>query len=517
VTIRSIRTAATKARASRSPQLFNGEPQRRRLPNGFVVDVGPNTMLRDDGAALVGGSPEVVALLAGMAQQYRDGTRFTVCDDDSALLVRDLLDAGLVHPVAAELPAVAAADITVVIPVKDRPQELQRLLDAIGGVLATIVVDDGSDDPSATERVAFSHDARVVLLSENRGPGAARNAGLREVHTPFVIFIDSDVVVDPQRLLVLARHFADPAVGVVLPRVLGLFQGKDTNWLGRYEDSRSSLDLGEQPSFVHAGSVAPWAPGTCTVNRVDVIRDGFDEDMRVGEDVDIVFRIGLDGWRTRYDPSVVVWHDHRISLRPWFLRKIFYASSAHPLNARYPYYVVPSLLRPGDIAIGIAVLAQRKWSLPLIGAVTGVNALRTFRRLRAARMRHSGPVLTEPMVVSRHLAVGHLKALLLHFASLLVRQWWPAAAALSLISRRMRRAVLVAAVVDAVVFRTLNHADLDLPRYFVGRRLDDIGFGVGWWLSAWRARSVQGLLPDLRRPRWPSPRSALVTIVPAAK
>lgn len=514
---RSTASGTAKARSKRSPQLFDGEPQRHRLPDGFVVELAPNVSAEDGGRTLVCSFPEVIGLLTGSASTQLHGRRMVVHGDELAQLVRDLMDAGLMHPAVRELPEVDAADITVVIPVKDRPAELARLLDALGGLLTTVVVDDGSADPRQTADIAQARGAQFVSLPASRGPGGARNAGLAEVRTPLVAFVDSDVVADAASLLLLARHFADPAVGIALPRVLGLFEGADTSWLGRYENSRSSLDLGELPSFVHAGSAAPWAPGTVTLNRVDAIRSGFDESMQVGEDVDIVFRAGLDGWRARYDPSVTVRHDHRTTLGRWFRRKVFYATSAEPLNARYPYYVVPSLLTPTDIALIVAALAQRRWSVPVIGGLTALNAVRTMRRLRHAGARAGRAGIPEAERVAVRAALGHLQLLGLHVCSLLVRQWWPAAAASALVSRRMRRAVAAAAVIDAVVFQRRNNADLGLSRYTVGRRLDDIGFGWGWWLGAWRAHSPAGLLPDLRGVDLPVSHTDLVVFTRPAK
>ena len=53
----------------------------------------------------------------------------TVSDPTSAALARTLLDAGIAHPV--DVPAAAvppAAEVTVVVPVKDRTEGLRRLL-----------------------------------------------------------------------------------------------------------------------------------------------------------------------------------------------------------------------------------------------------------------------------------------------------------------------------------------------------------------------------------------------------
>ncbi|MGD6749205.1 glycosyltransferase [Streptomyces sp. BH105] len=135
--------------------------------------------------------------------------------------------------------------------------------------------------------VAAHHDARVVALPHNVGPAGARNAGLRHVLTPYVVFVDSDVVVSPRRLSVLLRHFADPLTSLVAPRICGLDGAATGPWLSRYESVRSSLDLGTRQTLVRPGSPVSWVPTACMAARVSALGDGFEAGMRVGEDVDL--------------------------------------------------------------------------------------------------------------------------------------------------------------------------------------------------------------------------------------
>src|SRR4051794_33970554 len=119
-----------------------------RLPDGFVVRLSPTVRRRPDGA-LLGGSPLRLVRLAARAQGLLVGDRLVVRDATTAELAGRLLDAGLAAP---GQPARRPDDVTVVIPVKDRPLALARLLAALGADPATaplpvIVVDDGSVPP----------------------------------------------------------------------------------------------------------------------------------------------------------------------------------------------------------------------------------------------------------------------------------------------------------------------------------------------------------------------------------
>src|SRR3954447_23929685 len=103
---------------------------RDRLPDGYAVRLDPRTSRRQDGRALLGGSPLRLMRLRPRAQELltsrRLGVRHAAGAAPAAPLAARLLDAGLAVPDL--LPATGPADVTVVIPVRDRPHALCRLL-----------------------------------------------------------------------------------------------------------------------------------------------------------------------------------------------------------------------------------------------------------------------------------------------------------------------------------------------------------------------------------------------------
>ena len=122
----------------------------------------------------------------------------------------------------------ASADRTValVVPVYNMEEHLAECLASIEAQtvfreMQVVLVDDGSVDASPDIAAAFAarHDNVVLLREPNRGPGAARNRGLREVTAPFVTFCDSDDRLPPDGVETLRRilleHDADVAVGAL--------------------------------------------------------------------------------------------------------------------------------------------------------------------------------------------------------------------------------------------------------------------------------------------------------------
>ena len=92
--------------------------------------------------------------------------------------------------------------ITIVLPVRNRAQLLPRTLRSIASQtlrpLKVIAVDNGSTDSTAEILGKWAQDVapagiEVTIVSEEKpGASAARNRGLAEVTTPYVMFFDSD-------------------------------------------------------------------------------------------------------------------------------------------------------------------------------------------------------------------------------------------------------------------------------------------------------------------------------------
>jgi len=459
-----------------------------RLPHGFTVRLNRRTWVADEGATLVGGAPTRVLYLTALARSMLAGGRLVVGSAATAALAERLLDAGIADPVVAELPEVSAR-VTVVVPAHDRPEAVARLLASIPHGTPVIVVDDCSRRPAAVRRVAEQHGARVIALPENLGPAGARNAGLAEVTTPFVAFVDSDMVIDADTLPLLLRHFSDPRVGLVAPRVAGLEPEGRPNWITRYEAARSSLDLGADPSVVRPGARVSWLPAACLVARTEAIGAGFAPGMRVAEDVDLVWRLCEQGWRVRYEPAVEARHEHRRTLLDWLGRKAFYGTGADDLAARHGDTVAPAVFTPWTLVFVGALLAQRRWSLPVAAGAAAVAAVRITSRLRPTRDRNR--------IALRLTGQGALAATA-QTAELLVRHWWPLAVVGSALSRRVRRATLFAAIADAVFEHQRVPNELDIVRFAVARRFDDVAYGAGVWWGAWRSRSSRALRPVIR-------------------
>lgn len=460
------------------------------LPDGVVLRLRADVRVSSGGRALVGGAPTRVLYLKEVARGLIKNRRLTVHDASSRALADILIDAGLADPVLESLPEPGVGNdaVTFVIPAYGRAEGLGRLLASIPPGHPVIVVDDASPEPGPIADAAARHGARLVVLDRNRGPGGARNGGLEQVSTPYVVFVDTDVVVDERVVPALLRHFADERMAVVAPRVLGLRDGAGANWIERYEAARSSLDLGPVGGLVKPRAPISWVPATFLLARVDALGDGFASDMREGEDVDLIWRLTAAGHRVRYEPDAVAWHEHRATVREWLSRKVLYGSSATPLERRHGNLVAPAVFAPWSIAFVLALLAQRRWSPFVALGIAAWATVRIGRKL--TRSRH-------PYVDASRLTVSGINAAVNQTTAMLVRHWWPISVAAALFSKRAARALVVAGAMDAVLEYRRTRPDLDVGRFALARRLDDMAYGLGVWKSALKGRSVRALLPDI--------------------
>lgn len=208
--------------------------------------------------------------------------------------------------------------------------------DLLGGQLAAlyaqtyrgdwevIVADNGSSDDTAAVARTWAKRLpalRVVPASGARGPGAARNVGVRSAAGDLFAFCDADDRVAPGWLTACARALADADV---VAGAIDITTLADPPQALRYFSA-------EMFGFLPAGLGANLGV------RRDAFLDlgGFDEAMRVGEDIDFCWRSQLRGLRysEAFDALVV----KRVPNRTFdILRKNFlYGRSDAVLYSRY--------------------------------------------------------------------------------------------------------------------------------------------------------------------------------------
>ena len=435
------------------------------------------------GNVVVAGSPLRLFRLSTGGAQVAAMVEVGEAPDTAAVhqLLDRFVEFGALHPQHPAAPF-TAAQVTVVVPAFGplQPSLVEQLAQHPGPV---VVVDDAGPAPFGSN--SPPPDIVVVRHSRNQGPAAARNTGLAEVTTPLVAFLDTDVTPAQGWLAALLAHFSDSRVALVAPRVAG---APGTSALHAYEQRHSSLDLGAEPARIAVGTRVSYVPAAALVCRVDALRavGGFDATMRVGEDVDLVWRLVADGHRCRYEPAAQVLHAPRATMGAWCRQRSGYGRSAAPLARRHPGALAPVRMSGWSALAWVLLIARH----PLLGL--GIAAGTTAALVRKL---HDLPLRDAALLAARgHAAAGG------QLADAVVRVWWPLAALAALIVPRLRPAVvaafLVPSAVAAVRARSLRPLG-DLP---LGT-LDRMSYGVGVWRGVLAERTAGPLTPDFTN--WP--------------
>lgn len=205
------------------------------------------------------------------------------------------------------------------------------------------VVDNASSDSSVDE-VA---DLPIVLLQleENMGFGGGCNAGWQRGNAPYVLFLNPDTEIEPDRVLTLADAVDAARAGAIAPRIVG--RHGDLEWsLRRFPQVRSIFgqalflhrlfpeaawadEVIRCPARYEQGGLCDWASGACLLVRRDVLVEigGFDDNFFLyREDVDLCRRIWDAGYVVAFTPAVECMHVGGASAPRWRLLGVLASS-----------------------------------------------------------------------------------------------------------------------------------------------------------------------------------------------
>lgn len=203
---------------------------------------------------------------------------------------------------------------TVVIPVYNDGNNLKRCLAALAAStfdgFDVVVIDDGSTEPIRT--VVESYGNRYLRVEGPGGPARARNYGVQQVQSEWIIFIDADVCVHEDTLERFVRQFQ------ATPDLVGV--------VGTYDDAPESPGLISQyrnlyHRYTHCQSAGPittfWCG--CGAMRRDVFLKygGFDEaryPRPMIEDIELGTWVAAGGGIIELDPTIQCKHLKRWSL-----------------------------------------------------------------------------------------------------------------------------------------------------------------------------------------------------------
>jgi hypothetical protein len=248
---------------------------------------------------------------------------------------------------------------------------------------STLVLDNASADGTAD--LLATHPARpaVLRLARNLGYAGGLAAALREVHTPFVAWLNDDAAPEPAWLAELEDALDADSRAAAASAVLTTADGAiQSTGVGLTADGHGTDLTTATPSvFGFCGGAA--LVRTAAVAEVGGVPAGF---FCYYEDTDTAWRLRLAGWRVLAVPGAVATHLHGASTRPGSFR-------FHRWNERNRLLM---LVRCAPASVVVRELAR-------------FAALTVVLPLRAARNR-SGPAAVNFTVRLRLLVLAEVTA-----------------------------------------------------------------------------------------------------------
>jgi succinoglycan biosynthesis protein ExoO len=187
---------------------------------------------------------------------------------------------------------------------------IRSVLGQSHGKLELLVVDDASTDNSVEIiRAEAAADARVRLLAlpQNGGPAKARNAALEAARGEWIAVVDADDLIDPDRLSQLLALAEAYEADIVADDLVFFIEGQAPharllNGLQLQGPAIITPELLITQRAAHGASVQLGY--LKPLLRRELIRTRrYNEQLRIGEDYDLLLRLVLDGARLCVTPQ----------------------------------------------------------------------------------------------------------------------------------------------------------------------------------------------------------------------
>ncbi|MBO4232865.1 glycosyltransferase [Riemerella anatipestifer] len=272
-------------------------------------------------------------------------------------------------------------NISIIIAIYNRKDELFELLNSLSRqtdkAFEVIVVDDGSAVDLRPTIALFGEMLNIQFFrKENSGPGLTRNYGARRATGDWLVFVDSDVIVESNYIEEIKNNISKTPCDA--------FGGADKAHRG-FNLMQKAISYSMTSVFTTGGirgskkAVSRFQPRSFNMG---VKKSAFEQvggfsEMRIGEDPDLSMSLWEAGYKTAFFDSIGVYHKRRTDLGK-FSKQVYQFGIARPiLNQRHPKYVKPTFWFPSLFLIGyiIGFLHYVIWHN---GLLLGLYGLYTF-------------------------------------------------------------------------------------------------------------------------------------------
>lgn len=246
--------------------------------------------------------------------------------------------------------------ISIIIAIYNRKDELFELLNSLSlqtnKDFEVIIVDDGSQIALLPTVELFKEQLQIQYFKkDNSGPGLSRNYGARRARNNWLVFVDSDVIVEKYYIENIKKNLAKISCDA--------FGGADKAHKG-FNLVQKAISYSMTSVFTTGGirgnkkAVTKFQPRSFNMG---VKKEAFEKvggfsEMRIGEDPDLSMSLWENGFNTTFFDDIAVYHKRRVDFGK-FSKQVYQFGCARPiLNQRHPNYVKISFAFPSLFLLG---------------------------------------------------------------------------------------------------------------------------------------------------------------------
>lgn len=251
-------------------------------------------------------------------------------------------------------------DYSVIVPVYNRPGEIDELLDSLTNQtyknFEVIIVEDGSDQ--RCDHIVEKYSDRLTIryfYKKNSGQGYSRNFGFEKATGDYFIVFDSDCLIPP--------HYFEE-----VNRAL-IFHGYDA-WGGPDRAHHSFTPIQKAISYSmtsffttggirgrknHIGKFHPRS-FNMGISREVYEKTGGYKITRMGEDIEFSLRIIENGFKTGLIENAYVYHKRRTDFKQFYRQLHFFGRARINIKRFYPNELKLVHLLPVFFVIGLPIL-----------------------------------------------------------------------------------------------------------------------------------------------------------------
>ncbi len=230
-------------------------------------------------------------------------------------------------------------DISFVIPVFNRPNEIDELLNSFCSQKESkdfeiVIIEDGSSNKCDKIIKNYKNLNISYYYKDNSGPGDSRNFGMNKAKGSYFIILDSDIILPENYCTILidnlSKNFSDCFGGV--------------------DDSHSSFNNFQKAvsfsmtSFITTGHVRGGSRSknfqprsfNMGISKEAFLKSGGFGKIHPGEDPDLSIRLKKAGFRTVLYENLKVFHKRRVSIKSFFKQVYKFGVARSILNHKFP-------------------------------------------------------------------------------------------------------------------------------------------------------------------------------------